>query len=177
MIKSSFIEQPLYVMVITLPLIALFVKLTFYILFLRLFHPKTVLRWSIYFGIAVTTVFYAVATILVFIWTTPRSGTSFVANWVNFTTKKKSPVFDMGFALGYFNIFSDIYILILPISVIAGLNLPTRQKFGLSLVFMVGILYAWIFSKSSSEQLTYSGPLVVALSHSFIVIELLIPET
>ena len=177
MLKSSLIEQPLYVVVITLPLVALFVKLTFYILFLRVFRPKKGLRWSIYIGIAVTVVFYTVTLIILLIWTTPKPGTSFVTTFVKFASEEKSPVLDTAFALGYFNIFSDTYILVLPISAVAGLNLPIRRKFGLSIVFMAGILYVWIFSRSNSEHLTFSGPFVVARSHSFIVIELMIPET
>ena len=164
-------------MVITLPLIALFVKLTFYILFLRIFRPKTVLRWSIYIGIFVTAVFYVVATILLLIWTTPRRGTSFVTIFIKFATEKKSPVLDMALALGYFNIFSDVYVLVLPISAVAGLNIPTRRKFGLSLVFMAGILCVGMFFMSGFEQLTDSGPFVVAPSHSFIVIEFMKPKT
>ena len=72
---------------------------------------------------------------------TPRPGSSFLENFIKFLNKKKSPVIDTTLALGYFNIFSDIYILVLPISAVLGLNMPTRRKVGLSLIFMAGILY------------------------------------
>ena len=153
------------------PLVALFVKLTFYLLFLRIFRPKLVFRWSIYIGIAVTTVFYLIVTMILFILATPKPGESFFSNFAKFVNKKRSPVLDTTFAMGYFNILSDVYILILPISAVAGLNLPKRKKFGISLIFMAGILYASVFIRSNFEQLMYSGPYVAAPFHSFIVIE------
>lgn len=120
-----------------------------------------------------TTVFYLVVTTILFVLATPKSGTSFAKNFAKFVDKKRSPVLDTTFAMGYFNIFSDVYILILPISAILGLQLPKRRKFGISLIFMAGILYVRpnFDQIKIFEQLTYSGPFVVAPSHSFIVIE------
>jgi hypothetical protein len=141
---------------------------TFYILFLQVFRPKSAFKWNIYIGTAVTTVFYVVVTIILFHFTTLRPGQTFLENFQRFLHKKRSPVVDATLAMGYFNIISDVYILILPISAVYGLNLPTRRKIGLSLIFMAGILYASIFTVWSSEQLTSSGPFVVALSHKFI---------
>ncbi len=158
-------------------MIALFVKVTFYILFRQVFSPKSAFKWNIYIGTAVTTVFYAVVTIILFRFTTPRPGQTFLENFQRFLHKKRSPVVDATLAMGYFNIFNDVYILVLPIPTIFGLNLPTRRKIELSLIFMAGVLYASIFTVWSSEQLTSSGPFVVALSHKFIGIAPIIAGT
>lgn len=40
------------------------------------------------------------------------------------------------------NIIGDIAIFILPMPVIRSLNLPRREKFGLTMVFALGFLYA-----------------------------------
>lgn len=51
------------------------------------------------------------------------------------------------FSVGGFNILTDILILLLPIRLVLGLQIPQRQKFGLLGIFMCGGLYVsrpWI---------------------------------
>lgn len=43
-------------------------------------------------------------------------------------------------AIGAFNVFSDIYILCLPIMAVSNLQLPTRKKIGVIMIFLSGIL-------------------------------------
>jgi hypothetical protein len=78
--------------------------------------------------------------IILFVLTTPKPGVSFLDNFTKFLGKRTSPVIDLTLALGYFNIFSDVYILILPISGVISLNLPARRKIGVIFIFMTGLL-------------------------------------
>lgn len=47
---------------------------------------------------------------------------------------------DTVLAVGYFNLFTDFYILLLPISGVIRLQLPKRRKIGVILIFMTGLL-------------------------------------
>lgn len=64
--------------------------------------------------------------------------------WLNdlmlFLHEKNAPILNTTIALGYFNVFSDLYILILPISGVMGLNLRPKRKIGVVLIFMTGLL-------------------------------------
>jgi hypothetical protein len=42
------------------------------------------------------------------------------------------------FAVNGFNIFTDVVILLLPIRLVLGLQIPSRQKIGLLFIFMTG---------------------------------------
>ena len=115
-------------------------KLSFHIYFLQIFSPKPVLRWSIIIGAVVTTTFYIAVTITLFVLSTPGPGVTLAEQFTSYLGKKTSPVLSTTFALGYFNVFSDLYILILPISGVMGLNLQPRRKLGVILIFMTGLL-------------------------------------
>lgn len=138
--RADRLYKPLYVLVNMQPLVALFMKLSFHIYFLQIFSPKPLLRWSIYIGAFVTIAFYIAITVALFVLSTPRPGVTFGQQFTAFLSKKSSPVLNTTFAFGYFNIFSDLYILILPISGVMGLNLRPKRKLGVILIFMTGLL-------------------------------------
>lgn len=123
------------------PLVNLFVKLSFFILFLEIFNIKPLLRWLIYAGACVTTVFYVTTTIVLFALSTPPPGVSLAQKFASFLEPGRSGFLDTVLAVGYFNLFTDFYILLLPISGVLRLQLPKRRKIGVILVFMTGLLY------------------------------------
>lgn len=122
------------------PAVALFIKVSFFIYFYQIFGPKPVLRWSIWIGAIVTTVFYSAVTITLFVLSSPGHGVSLAERFESFLDEKTSPIVNTIIALGYFNVFSDLYILILPISGVMGLNLQPKRKIGVVLIFMTGLL-------------------------------------
>lgn len=52
----------------------------------------------------------------------------------------RSGILSTVLAVGYFNLCTDFYILLLPISGIIRLQLPKRRKIGVILIFMTGLL-------------------------------------
>ena len=122
------------------PLVNLFVKLSFFIYFLEIFNPKPVLRWLIYTGAGVTTVFYVTTTIVLFALSTPPPGVSLAQKFASFLEPGRSGFLDTVLAVGYFNLITDFYILLLPISGVIRLQLPKRRKIGVILIFMTGLL-------------------------------------
>jgi len=121
-------------------MVALLMRLSFYIYFFQIFSPKPVLRWSIWIGAIITTIFYTTITIIMFCLTTPRHGVTLAEQYESFLNQKTSPQLTAIFALGYFNVLSDLYILALPISGVMGLNLQPKRKAGVILIFMTGLL-------------------------------------
>lgn len=118
------------------PLTSLFAKLSFYIFYLQDFDVKPTLKWCIYLGATVTTAFYIAATVATFVLSTPAPGRPFY--WQFMTTARK--FFKLALVIGYFNIASDLDILLLPISGVIRLQLPIRRKVGVVLIFMTGSL-------------------------------------
>ena len=115
-------------------------KLSFHIYFFQIFSPKPALRWSILIGASITTAFYLAATIILFVLSTPGRGVTLAEQFASFLSQGTSLVLNTTLAIGYFNVLSDLYILVLPISGVMGLNLQPRRKFGVSLIFMTGLL-------------------------------------
>lgn len=91
-------------------------------------------------GGLITTVFYIATTVILFVLSTPGPGVTFAEQFESFIGRKTSPVLNTTFAVGYFNILSDLYLLILPISGVMGLNLKRKRKVGVILIFMTGLL-------------------------------------
>lgn len=122
------------------PLVALFIKVSFFIYYYQIFGPKPVLRWCIWIGAIVTTVFYSAVTVTLFVVSSPGHGVTLRGRLDSVLGGITSPILCTTIALGYFNVFSDLYILILPISGVMGLNLQPKRKIGVVLIFMTGLL-------------------------------------
>lgn len=121
-------------------LVQLPVRLSFFIYFFQIFSPKPILRWTIWIGALITAVFYTTVTIVLFILTTPRHGVTLAEQYLSLEVARTPFLIKIVVALGYFNILSDLYILVLPISGVMGLNLQPKRKVGVILIFMTGLL-------------------------------------
>lgn len=109
----TIISQPAY----------MFTKLTLLLLYYRLFSVDKIMRYLILAGMACCIIAY---TALMFLFT-------FLAPTVHYLYVND--------ALGVFNLVSDIYIISLPVAVVSKLQLPTRRKLGIIMIFMTGILF------------------------------------
>ncbi len=97
-------------------------KLSLLLLYLRIFAPDKVTRYLIYLGMAFCTIAY---TILMFL---------------NIFSNVKT-VIATNKTLGVINFSSDIYILCVPTAAVSKLQLSTKKKIGVLLVFMTGIMF------------------------------------
>lgn len=124
---------------------AFFVKLSLFLLYLRLFKPDKVTRWLIYGGILVNGLFYF-ATIVIYTAVVPPSpGQSDTdRSWILHATKREPLLKIFTVINGVFGIFSDIYLLVIPIRSIFQLHLSIQRKFGVSSIFLIGILWVTV---------------------------------
>ncbi|KAL9009984.1 MAG: hypothetical protein Q9173_005034 [Seirophora scorigena] len=127
---------PVYLgVVIVLPAM-IFTKLTFFLVYLQVFKPFRWLRICVYVGATLTTMFYFGVMIYLLVSITPREGQTFMdvaLSPAQFASLRTSvPIAGVG--LG-----TDLYLLILPITAVMQLQLPTRRKIGIILIFLTGL--------------------------------------
>lgn len=119
------------------PIIYLFLKNTFFIMYLNVFGPLRWLRICAYTSAAVTTVFYISVAVAMFVLATPRHGDTWAKHVYSKEELRSS---DTQVPISIFGFVVDLVILILPIIAVMQLHLPTRRKVGLICIFMTGSL-------------------------------------
>ncbi|MCJ1380898.1 hypothetical protein MMC17_004007 [Xylographa soralifera] len=128
---------PGYVFVVLQSPTLLFAKLSFYLLFYQIFKPKIAIRWAIYIGAFITTAFYFSTSICQFYFQTPGPGQTWISK---IDLDPNSPESTVGIATSSFGIISDFYLLFLPMIGIWQLQMITRHKIGIMLVFATGFI-------------------------------------
>ncbi|KAI4115311.1 MAG: hypothetical protein LQ345_004058 [Seirophora villosa] len=111
-----------------------FTKLCLFILYYRLFNPSRTMRYLIYFGVAFNIVFYLIYTFFYIFFCTSMT--------VMATAKCGQDLKLFSLITTVINILDDFYILLIPMSAISTLQLPTARKIGLLAVFFTGFLTA-----------------------------------
>ena len=120
---------------------AFFIKLSLFLLYLRLFKPNTITRWVIYAGILVCGLFYSASIILNSVNFMPRPAEpDDLITWSLHAREWDIPSRQLAVVQGAFGTLSDIYLLVIPIHSVFQLHLPTARKFGVSTIFMIGIM-------------------------------------
>lgn len=114
------------------------IKLSIFLLYLRLFAPNIRTRYLIYAGIAYNAITNIAIMVAFPAICAPRGND----NWITSLEKPSchTPLEDLAVAAGALNFASDVYILLLPVPMIWGLQLPMRRKIGLLTVFATGSL-------------------------------------
>jgi hypothetical protein len=128
---------PSYILSVITPLTFLFLKCTFFILYLELFSAVTWLLIATWVGLVFTFLVYSVFTIMVFVWATPKRGQSWLAHQTSPDMHKELSLSVPQSAVG---LVIDLYILIIPIIGIYGLRMSTKRKIGVMLIFFSGAL-------------------------------------
>jgi hypothetical protein len=119
------------------PLTLLFTKLTFSLLYFQVFRPLRWLRISVYIGATSTCAFYGAASIAQILFATPRPGQTWLEHSLSEETWKSEVLSVPQAAVG---LGIDIVLLVIPIAAVVGLQLPTKRKIGVMVIFMFGIL-------------------------------------
>ena len=114
-----------------------FIKLSLFLLYLRVFSSHVRTRYLIYFGLGFTSISYPVGMVYLLAVCTPRHGEGWFETW---SSSGCQSITILLYTQGGVNILSDFYLLCLPMPVVWNLQLPLRKKVGLSAIFMLGIL-------------------------------------
>ena len=119
------------------PLAFLFIKITFFLLFLQVFKPFRWVRISWYVRIAVTSALYGALTVVQFILLTPRPGETWLSHAFDPQLWKASivsvPMSAVGLGL-------DIFIFLLPTLAVLRLQISSKRKAGVIIIFGTGFL-------------------------------------
>ncbi|KAI0197474.1 hypothetical protein F4808DRAFT_295229 [Astrocystis sublimbata] len=142
--NASFLERTTSSLVL-FSLSALLVKTTLLALYLRVFAPNTSARRMIWAGTTVIAIFYVTAIILNIRFCVPISMTTPVPDQDAWQKKLKAstcsqPVYNLNAAVGLFGIVSDLYVLIIPVSMVNKLKMPRDKKIGILGIFLFGLL-------------------------------------
>ena len=120
---------------------SLFVKLSLFLLYLRLFRPNKVTRWLIIGGMIACTIAYpAVIIISCVLCVPPPARANEDLAWLVKSAQCAYGLTRVGVFLGAFGPVSDIYLLVLPFQAVMGLYMPLRRKLGVSAVFSTGVV-------------------------------------
>jgi hypothetical protein len=114
-----------------------FAKLAIFLLYRRLFAVYRWTRIAIYFGIIFSGLFYVASIITHMILCIPRQSESWTS--LKFATRCEKSIIQ-GLLHGVFGVVSDIYIFILPLPVVFGLQMSRKKKWGVIAIFFTGFL-------------------------------------
>ncbi|KAK5631975.1 hypothetical protein RRF57_007689 [Xylaria bambusicola] len=123
---------------------AMFCKLALLTFYFRIFRPSQISRLVCWCGIALTVVFYTTTSVINLVYCLPRpsdGGWNSPASLTRCDAHQQK----LNFAQGIVSSITDFYVLAIPFTMIASLNLSMRRKIGLLGVFLTGLTAA-IFS-------------------------------
>ncbi|KAL8803804.1 MAG: hypothetical protein Q9182_002936 [Xanthomendoza sp. 2 TL-2023] len=115
------------------------VKLSVFLLYLRLFSPNVRFRWMVYIGIIYNLVANTTMMISIPVACSPRDNQGWVREFQSMDCYQ--PLQNIAIASSVLNLTSDVYILLLPIPMIWALHLPIRKRVGVMTIFATGSLY------------------------------------
>ncbi|KAK6853608.1 hypothetical protein PG995_010420 [Apiospora arundinis] len=116
------------------------VKVAFLFFYLRLFGPMRRVRIMIWAGLAVVVAFgiaYMIVEIVTCVpWPSEHDG------WLDLSYQTRCMYVAPRLLLGgcYFGVFTDFYILLIPLGQIKDLGLPKKRKIGISFIFLTGLI-------------------------------------
>ncbi|KAK7952791.1 uncharacterized protein PG986_008519 [Apiospora aurea] len=120
------------------------IKVSFLLLYRRLFRPVTHINMMVWAGISVVVTFCVAYIIIVLVACTPWLSEH--DGWLDMGMAKRCGLIapNLLTAAAYVSVFTDLYILVIPLHQIPQLRLSTRRKFGVSFIFLTGLLMAEI---------------------------------
>lgn len=115
------------------------VKSTLLFLYLRIFSPHPRARLMIYSGLSFIIVFYTISIIVALASCLPRAGDG---GWSSTARGERCQSEDTRFAevQGVIGALTDLYVLLVPMTMIADLHLSRKRKFGVYGVFFTGFM-------------------------------------
>ena len=121
--------------------VAFFVKLSLFLLYLRLFKPNRCTRWLVCGGIITCGLFYSASIVGNCVIVMPKPGQlDDEMAWLLRASQSGHRLLVISIIQSVFSTLSDIYLLIVPVQMIFQLHFSLGRKIGVSSVFMMGIL-------------------------------------
>ena len=114
------------------------VKLSLFLLYLRIFTIVKHIKIMIYIGIAFHLTLYTISFVLEFVFCYPQQGQSLLASFA--APNCAVDAAKLGIAQGVANIIGDFWLLLTPVPVIWKLQLSFQKKIGVTAIFMTGFL-------------------------------------
>ncbi|KAI4178328.1 MAG: hypothetical protein LQ346_007490 [Caloplaca aetnensis] len=112
------------------------IRVTFFIAYLNIFGTLRWLRISAYIGGTFTALYHIAISVLVFVLTTPAQGHT----WFSAITTTEFQRFLNTLVPGHVVRFAiDMYILVLPLIAVSQIQLPTKKRIGVYLIFLTGL--------------------------------------
>lgn len=114
-----------------------FAKLSLFLLFLRIFSCNRPTRYAIYFGIIINCHFYTAIILAFGIQCVRRPRTSWLATAGSARCRSTTVI---NYIQGSFGVVSDIYIFVLALPVLWGLQMAPPKKLGVIAIFLIGLM-------------------------------------
>jgi hypothetical protein len=127
------------VLCILYPLSTWCAKMAIFVLYIRLFGRVKWITWSCWFGIVFSTVLYWTAIVLLSFYNFPHKGD----HWdllLGMKIQNDQNTFVVWLVVGSFNLFLDVFLLVLPMPIVMGLRMSLQKRIGLAAVFLTGIV-------------------------------------
>ncbi|KAF4636515.1 hypothetical protein G7Y89_g1582 [Cudoniella acicularis] len=153
---------PIWLTAVLTPITFLFLKTSFFILYLQIFSQLRWLKIYSWIGLVLTAVTYTVLTICVWVFSTPGKGESWLAQQTSDNEKKALAMSVPQSAIGF---VLDLYILVIPVVAVSGLHMSTKRKIGIILVFASGLMacVCSVFSIYYRHQLDHTADVTYAI--------------
>ncbi len=131
-----------------------FTKLSLLLLLYRIFSPDRVMKYLVVFGILFCFILYTSFLLLTFLLCQSSLVQSCESEWTLFVLTTSG-----------LNILSDIYLLVIPLAAISRLQMPSRQKLGVSAIFLTGLLFVPLSTDFATwtSLTSHTGPALPAL--------------
>lgn len=114
------------------------VRVSIFILYLRLFGHVCIIRTSIWTGLSITIAAYTAFLISHLYYCTPRAADG---GWsLQAYERCADPDISTSIAQAVFGSAADAFMLLLPIVQVMRLNMPMRRRIGIAAIFMTGLL-------------------------------------
>ena len=114
----------------------LFIKVTFFIMYLSIFGQWRWMRISTTVGAVMTGAFYTAMTAYIFALETPGRHET----WVAHQLRRGASYAKFGLVQSAVGLLIDLFILLLPVIAVSKLHMPFRRKLGVAVIFMSAIL-------------------------------------
>lgn len=129
--------KKLYAQVITFGMALLFSKAAILVLYLEIFGIKTGFRIAVYIGLIFNTLMCLTFIPMGSYFNAPHAGLSWEST---FSNNPEDNLMPWGIFIGAGSVLLDIYLLLLPLHIIASLNLPVSKRLQLTAVFGTALM-------------------------------------